>query len=168
METAMTYSLAPAMLATRPFTDSGFTGTTVPREMLQTAERDQQLAIKKNIVAARARAVPPQRIFPAFSDISTEYATGQQIFDVIQALYLSSNRPRDRLITDRITALYRDAIAEDEPILAGSLGQFTNFFLTHPDLGLPKITLTPDGTLRARWIHGPANFGHSSPITTAF
>ena len=42
--------------------------------------------------------------------------------------------------------------------LPASLRQFAYFFLTHPDLGLPKITLTPDGTLRARWIRGPRNF----------
>ncbi len=90
--------------------------------------------------------------------IDTEHAASQQIFDATQALYLSSSRPRDRQIADRITALYRDAIAENEPILAGSLRQFTDFFLTHPALGLPKITLTPDGTLRARWIHGSGSF----------
>jgi hypothetical protein len=49
-------------------------------------------------------------------------------------------------------------MAEDEHILADSLRQFRDFFLAHPDLGLPKITLTPDGTLRARWIHGLGDF----------
>jgi hypothetical protein len=37
-------------------------------------------------------------------------------------------------------------------------GQFVDFFLAQPRLGLPKITLTPDGTLRARWIGGQRNF----------
>jgi hypothetical protein len=66
--------------------------------------------------------------------------------------------PRDRQIADRITALHRDAIAEGDRILPDSLGQFKDFFLEHHDLDLPKITLTPDGTLRARWIHGPGSF----------
>ena len=85
-------------------------------------------------------------------------ADTQQIFDVIQALYLSTNTPRDRQIADRIKVLHRDAMAEDERILPASLSQFANFFLEQPVLGLPKITLTPDGTLRARWIGGPNSF----------
>jgi len=183
MEAPMTYGLAAAMLNIGTFT--GSTGTTVPREMLPTAEHEQQAAIKRNIVAARARAprqsislvsldintehAAGQQIFDAIQalylssdlalfDISTEHAAGQQIFDAIQALYLSNNEPRDRQIADRIIALYRDAIAEDEPILTDSLSQFTTFLLMNPALGLPKITLTPDGTLRVRWIHGPGNF----------
>lgn len=84
-------------------------------------------------------------------------ATAEQVFDVIQALYLSGV-PRDRQIAERLTTLYRDALAEDEVILPESLGQFRDFFLNHSDFGLPKITLTPDGMLRARWIHGPGNF----------
>jgi hypothetical protein len=84
--------------------------------------------------------------------------TEEPIFDAIQALHLSNNRPRDQQIAERITTLHRDAMAEDEHILADSLRQFRDFFLAHPDLGLPKITLTPDGTLRARWIHGPGDF----------
>jgi hypothetical protein len=92
-----------------------------------------------------------------FSDTGTEYASSEQIFHSIGSLHLSS-KPRDRKIADRITALYRDALADGERIVRTSLGQFTDFFLAHPDLGLPKITLTPDGTLRARWVHGPENF----------
>jgi hypothetical protein len=93
-----------------------------------------------------------------FPEIGTEHTASQQIFEAIQALYLSSNKPRDRQIAERITALHRDAIAEDECILPDSLRQFTAFFLKHRDLGLPKVTLTPDSTLRARWIHGAGNF----------
>jgi len=152
----MTSGFATAMPDTGPFT--GSTGTTVPREMLQTPERAQQLAIKRNILAARARAAPRHSSYLVFPEINTEHTTSQQIFDAIQALYLSSNWPRDRQIAERITALHRDALAEDERILADSLSQFTTFFLTNPNVGLPKITLTPDGTLRARWIHGPGNF----------
>lgn len=85
-------------------------------------------------------------------------AETQQTFAAIQDLYQSRNLPRDRQIADRIRILQLDALAEDQLILAGSLRQFADFFLTHPRFGLPKITLTPDGTLRARWIHGPRNF----------
>jgi hypothetical protein len=87
-----------------------------------------------------------------------ERSSGEQIFDVIQSLYLSSNRPRDRQIAERITTIHRDSLAEGERIIPASIAQFAQFFLAHSDLGLPKITLTPDGTLRARWIHGPGNF----------
>lgn len=166
----MTYGLAAAMLDPVLFT--GSTGTTVPTEMLQTAECKQQLAIERNILAARVMTAARQGIYlispdivafqqssnRLFPDIYTEHTTSQQIFEAIHALYLSSNRPRDRQIAERITTLHRDAIAEEERILTDSLSQFTTFFLTNPDLGLPKITLTPDGTLRARWIHGPGNF----------
>jgi hypothetical protein len=81
-----------------------------------------------------------------------------QIFGAILDLYYSSNIARDRHIADRITVLHLDALMEDQQILPSSLRQFADFFLAHPGLGLPKITLTPDGTLRARWIHGPRNF----------
>jgi hypothetical protein len=175
METTMTYGLASSMQATGPFTDRGFTGATVLGEILHTAECDQRLTIRK-IVAARAVPVLQQRNYEKFPDVSTERTAGQQILDqefpeisaertasqqifgAIQVLYLSSNRPRDRQIADRIATLHRDAIAEGDRILPESLGQFTDFFLEHRDLDLPKITLTPDGTLRVRWIRGPGNF----------
>ena len=88
----------------------------------------------------------------------TEYTIGQRIFDAIQALYLSHNVARDRQIAQRLTTLYRAALEEDEAIRPASISQFKDFFLAHPELGIPKITLTPDGTLRARWIHGKGNF----------
>jgi hypothetical protein len=79
-------------------------------------------------------------------------------YNAIEALYLNHNTPRDRQIADRLTALHRDALAEDERILPDSITQFRDFFLQHRDLGFPKITLTPDGTIRVRWIHGAQNF----------
>jgi hypothetical protein len=82
----------------------------------------------------------------------------EQTFYAIQSFYLSHNRPRDRQIADRITTLFRDALAEDSQILPASLAQFTAFFLNNAELKLPKITLTPDGTLRARWIHSSEDF----------
>ena len=120
---------------------SDFTGTiTPPRELFEAVERH------------------PQRLYWALSNIIAEFTASQQIFDAIQALYLSGNTSRDRQIADRVTALHRDALADDEHILPASLNQFADFFLGHPELGFPKITLTPDSTLRARWIRGPNEF----------
>jgi len=155
METTMTSSFAPARPLTRA-RDSGSMSTTIPRELLETVEHDLQSVIRKNILAARVKEAK-LRIYLISPDISAEPTVSEHIFYAIQALYLS-NTPRNRQIAERITTLYRDAIAEDEHIQPESLRQFRDFFLTHPDLSLPKITLTPDGTLRARWIHGPSNF----------
>lgn len=102
--------------------------------------------------------VQAQPTYPAFARIVREESTAEKIFGAIQALYLSSNRPRDRQIADRITALHRDAIAEGQHIYPASLNQFTHFFLTNNDPGFPRITLTPDETLRVRWIQGQGNF----------
>jgi len=92
---------------------------------------------------------------------NTETAKGsshQQIANTIQLLLQTYNNPRDRLIADRLNMLEIDAAEEGEDILAGSVSQFRDFFLMHPRLGFPKITLTPDGTLRVRWIHGEGHF----------
>lgn len=89
---------------------------------------------------------------------ATPASDSDQIFDAIQALYLSNNNPRDRQIADRLTTLRHIASDEDQYILPSSITQMASFFLNHPALALPKITLTPDGTLRARWIKGPRNF----------
>jgi hypothetical protein len=92
-------------------------------------------------------------------DISNgpEPVRGQQISNSIQALS-QNNILRNRQIADRLTALYRDALDEGDSIAEDSIRQFTDFFLAHDDLGLPKITLTPDSTLRVRWIHGDGDF----------
>jgi hypothetical protein len=76
----------------------------------------------------------------------------------VQSFYLSANKPRDRRIVERLIDLHQVALNEDERIAPASLAQFTRFFLENPELALPKITLTPDGTLRARWINGRENF----------
>jgi hypothetical protein len=91
-------------------------------------------------------------------NIAIEGPAAEQIFDAVQTLYLSNNKRRDRLIADRITALYRDALEEDERIYLPSLRQFTQFFITNKDLGFPRITLTPDETLRVRWIEAADKF----------
>lgn len=91
-------------------------------------------------------------------DLGPQYVTSQQIVNSIQALSESDNRPRDRQIADRLTGLFRDALAENQSIVPDSVKQFADFFLGYPDVGLPKITLTPDGTVRVRWIQGPGNF----------
>ena len=148
--------LAFDLLPARSRTDSGFTGTTVPWELLETTERDHQRAI--SIIRAAHAVVSPPRIYLASTNIGMACSNSAQIFDAIQALYLSSNRPRDRQIAERVTTIHRDALAEGELIRAESLTQFASFFVQNPDLHFPKITLTPDGTLRARWIRGPGDF----------
>jgi hypothetical protein len=112
-------------------------------------------SLKLSETAARVPVRPKSWALP---DIVPEYTSSQQIFDAIQALYLSHNTPRDRQIAERLTALYRAALEEDETVHPASISQFTGFFLAHPELGFPRITLTPDGTLRARWIRGQGNF----------
>jgi hypothetical protein len=91
----------------------------------------------------------------------TETAKGsshQQIANTIQLLLQTYNNPRDQQIAERLSVLWRDAVEEGEEILAVSVSQFRDFFLMHHQLGLPKITLTPDGTLRVQWIHGAGQF----------
>jgi hypothetical protein len=99
-----------------------------------------------------------QRIAPVSPDITPGSADSEQIFNAILSLHLSDNRTRDRKIADRLTTLYRDALEEDERILSASLRQFTQFFLEHHDLSLPRIILTPHGTLRVRWMQGTGSF----------
>jgi hypothetical protein len=132
---------ACTFLASDTLTSSSFTGTT---------------ALSCKLFEAWARDV--RRMNWVTPNILPEHTTAQRIFDAIQALYLSQNRPRDRQIAERLTALYRAALEEDEAVRPASIAQFRAFFLEHPALALPKITLTPDGTLRARWIKGPGNF----------
>jgi len=79
------------------------------------------------------------------------------IFNAIQQLYCQDNS-RDRRIAERLKTLYRDALDEGEKMQAASVRQFAEFFVAHAAPGFPKITLTPDGTLRVRWIAGPGNF----------
>jgi len=80
------------------------------------------------------------------------------VFKAIERLYLSSNTDRDRRIADRLTRLHHDALAEGESIRSASVEQFTDFFLHERGFGFPRITLTPDGALRVRWIAGVGNF----------
>ena len=91
----------------------------------------------------------------------TETAKGsshQQMADTIQLLLQTYNNPRDQRIAERLSTLWKDAAEEGEEILAESISQFRDFFLMHRQLGIPKITLTPDGTLRVRWIQGKGHF----------
>jgi hypothetical protein len=136
-----TQHFVTAFLSTLTLTKSSFTGTNaLSTKLFETAAREIR----------RMYWVPP--------NIIADYSTSQRIFEAIQALYLSHNGPRNRQIASRLTALYRAAIEEDETIRLASITQFKNFFLANPELGLPKITLTPDGTLRARWIQGAGDF----------
>lgn len=171
MEAPIIYDSSTQVLAP---SRSGVTCTVAPaRELFETAENDKKLAVRWNIVFAATRrfqAYSNTTVEPTFPwqpvhvhwgsrNIAPERTDSEEIFDTIQAFYLSNNSgPRDRQIAGRITALHRAALSEGERIRSKSLGQFKDFFLSHRELSLPKITLTPDGTVRARWIHGPGNF----------
>lgn len=89
-------------------------------------------------------------------DSSADNIVESFVRGVLHHLYESS--PRDQQIAARIIALYWDAVAEDECIRYASIEQLVDFFLGHPDESLPKITLTPDGTLRARWTQDSGSF----------
>jgi hypothetical protein len=104
-------------------------------------------------------AAAKRRMYWAVLNISAGSATASQcIFNAIQAFYLSHNTPRDRQIAQRLTALYRDALDEGETIRPASIVQFQTFFLENPNLGFPRITLSANGALRARWIKGKGEF----------
>jgi hypothetical protein len=181
METTITSRLPYDMPPELTLTDTDSAGTTAFRGLFGPTRSNSQPGIIKAIAhgilkATRRRVawaspdITPefagneqieatqQRIAWTSPDITPESADSEQIFDAIQSLYLSVNRTRDLQIAARIIVLYRDALAEDERILSASLRQFANFFLAHPDLSLPRITLTPDGTLRTRWIQGEGSF----------
>jgi hypothetical protein len=101
-------------------------------------------------------AESPLTTYVRFTDNLT--IDNRQIFDAITSLYLKSNTARDRQIANRLTVLQRVAREEEQYISPNSLTQFVEFFLKEPHLALPKITLTPEGALRARWIRGPSDF----------
>lgn len=179
------YSAPPFVVL---FNDNGFAQSSSSQEPLSATPYDQKLAIKRQISInnLRAEALSLYRgtpdIFADFTDdtkivdaiqplslrdtqprdreldVSPDFVDSPKILDAIQSLYLSDTQPRNRAIATRIISLYRDALAEEERMLSASLRQFTAFFLAYPDLSLPKITLTPDGTLRARWIQSAGRF----------
>jgi hypothetical protein len=93
-----------------------------------------------------------------FENIAFGLSDSLRIFEAINQLYISKNRPRDLHIAERVTALHRIVLAEGDKILPSSLEQFAKFFVNNPNLGLPKIFVTPNGTMRARWISSPDNF----------
>ena len=82
----------------------------------------------------------------------------REIACAIHALQTTYDSPRDKQIAARLEDLYCDADEDGEEIRTASVVQFKDFFLKHRTLGVPKITLTPDGTLRVRWIQGPGHF----------
>ena len=64
-------------------------------------------------------------------------------------------------VVDRLQELRQDALAEDQPMDLDSVTQFTGFLTHNPDIPSPKtITLTPDGTVRARWKGVPEASDH--------
>lgn len=137
----------------------------IPRAFIETIKR----TAARNLITVPLQREPPvffdepgisasdQRVHSVFSSIDAKNSPALQIFNAIQDLYLSQNQ-RDRQIAERLKCLYRDALEEGEKMRTDSIGQLCKFFLDNRDVGVPKITLTPDGTLRARWIHGAGNF----------
>src|SRR6266545_2820943 len=177
MEATVASSLTYNMSSELVPSDSDSTGTTAFLGLLGTTRRNSQQGIlhralkatRQRIAWASPDMTPEfadseqieatrQRIAPASPDMTPEFADSEQIFNAILSLHLSDNRTRDRKIADRLTTLCRDALEEDERILSASLRQFTTFFLEPHDLGLPRIILTPNGTLRVRWIQGAGSF----------
>lgn len=96
---------------------------------------------------------------PAYSETTADYEdlTKRKIFDAVRDLYLSGSL-RNRQIADRLIALHRDTISEGDQVDPKSISQFADFFIGNRDTEVPKITLTPDSTLRVRWLHGSGNF----------
>jgi hypothetical protein len=126
----------------------------VPRGYTLRSDRPNWYTIKSADLSNPGLPSVSFSITPAFS---SKYLSDQQLFDTVRMLRLN-NTERDSRIADRLTALYQDAIAESQNLLPDSIKQFREFFLAHCDLGVPKITLTPDGTLRTRWIQSNSNF----------
>jgi hypothetical protein len=152
---------------------SSFTGSTNVRMFFETPAEVARQTIRAKSRLANLMNLPTDKLTafaqPMFRQVETSAGaqpvfrsveTSAGVFDAIRSFYLSTNHPRDRQIAERITILHRLALEEREEILPASLAQFTRFFLHHANhhLVMPKITLTPDGTLRARWIHGPEDF----------
>lgn len=139
----------PTSPTTRDFIDSVRVPVTWP------AAEDIKIRKRKEFAPGSIYLVDQ---YSAQPNLSAEYFSGKHIIDAFVALYQSDNNPRDPRIADRLIALYRDALAEGESILVDSIKQFADFFLRYCDVGLPKITLTPDGTLRVRWIRDSGDF----------
>jgi hypothetical protein len=106
MEAIMTSGFTDEVLSESAPAYSGFTGTTPPQELFETTKRDLPFGIREKIAHRHLREARQQRRYWASLDIVAESADNEQIFDVIQSLYLSENRPRDRQIATRITARY--------------------------------------------------------------
>jgi hypothetical protein len=84
--------------------------------------------------------------------------TATAIGRAVRRLDLAANDARNRAIVDRLGAIAADAREEGDAIRPLSVAQLAGFFVEHPEVPVPKITMTPDGTLRARWIKGPGHF----------
>src|SRR4051812_45296671 len=126
MEAAL--SSAPEIFKTQDnLAQDAFTGTSVPAELLP-QERPVEAAAHRKIAILYASRSSIE-ILTRSADIGRNTSSDSElIFDAIKSLYLSRNTPRDRQIAERITALHRDALAEDESMRADSITQFATFF----------------------------------------
>lgn len=77
--------------------------------------------------------------------------TMTDINEVRQELLDSCYGSRNMVILARLSRLYFDALVDDESIAKASFDQCVRFFLQCSDRSVPKITLTPNGTLHAHW-----------------
>lgn len=103
-----------------------------------------------------AQSLPPKKhIFPTGALQAGKRFTAQSL---PPQKHISPTGALRESIAQRLTELCRDADDEGQPISSASLNQCKDFFSTHRDASLPKLTLSPDGTVCARWIHGPRNF----------
>lgn len=76
----------------------------------------------------------------------------------IQTFIYRKPTPFNQQIVNRLNSLCYDALDENEEIIKPSVHQFIEFFFDNRTSILPKITLTPNGTLRARWIYSDSRF----------
>ncbi len=127
--------------------------------------RNLQLVWSKDV--SQAQSAEARAVSHVIQDVVTQWNTrtdtpenntADVIDDALHALRDTYNSVRDRRLADRLDGLSVDAASEDQPIRTSSVVQFRDFFLNNRQVGVPKITLTPDGTLRVRWITGPRNF----------
>jgi hypothetical protein len=150
-----TVKRAPADTHTRSFTGSVEAARQFFDAEVTVAEVRARLWAKQ---AEQLTLAAPSSLFSTLLRFVTEQSDGGRILHAIQSLYLSINRPRDRQIAERITELRRVVLDEGKHIVPESLEQFVDFFRNHPNLGFPRIFVTPNGTVRARWTRGPENF----------
>jgi len=147
----MTYVSYSSALPTDPSTPAEDSSPDIQADRLKIEKR-------VSLQSPNASLTGPHTHWVAAIEIVGGFGHREEAYNTIEALYLSHNKQRDRKIAERLQRLYQDALNDGEQVIGSSLAQFRDFFMGHPNLGVPKITMTPDGLLRARWIRGPEDF----------